>query len=60
MEDEKRRAYIKQQAAARKKEGTGTSKLSTMRKPSDKSDHPPKKPKVVKGSFLHPSTLWTI
>ena len=43
MEDRRRRAYIKQQTATRKKEGMGP---STKRKPVDKIDHPPKKPKV--------------
>ena len=47
MEESKRRAYIKQQAAARKKEGMGPSNLSIKRKPLDKTDRPPKKPKVM-------------
>ena len=46
MEDGRRRAYIKQQAAMKKKEGMGTSNLSIKRKPFDKNNHPPKKPKV--------------
>ena len=49
MEDRRRRAYIKQQATARKKEGTGTSNSSTKRKPVDKTNHLPKKPKVMVG-----------
>ena len=48
MEDGKRKAYTKQQATVRKKKGTGTSNLSTTRKLSNKSDRPPKKPKLVK------------
>ena len=50
MEESRRRAYIKQQVAAKKKqEGslppkvTGQVNLSTKRKPSKKVDHPPKK-----------------
>ena len=61
MEDGRRRVYIKQQAAARKKEGTDLSNLSMKRKPLDKTDRPPKKPKVMVGSVrvilkakLHP------
>ena len=34
--------------ATRKKEGTDTSNPSTKRKPSNKNDHLPKKPKMVK------------
>lgn len=49
MEDWRGRTYIKQQAAARKKVVTGTSNLSTKRKPVDKTDYPPKKPKVTVG-----------
>ena len=56
MEESRRRAYIKQQAAARKKqEGslppkvTGQANPSTKRKPSEKVDRPPKKPKVMTG-----------
>ena len=41
------RAYIKQQATARKKKGMGTSNPS-KRKPFDKNKRPPKKSKVVK------------
>lgn len=51
MEDGRRRTYIKQQAATRKNEGTGTSNPSTKRKPVDKIDRPPKKPKVMVGSI---------
>ena len=47
MEDGRRRAYIKYQAAARKKEGIGLSNPSTKRKPLDKTNRPPKKPKVT-------------
>ena len=50
MEDRRRRVYIKQQVAARKKEGTSLSNPSTKRKPVDKTDRPPKKPKVTVGS----------
>ena len=39
-------AYIKQQAAAQKKEGTGPCNPSIKRKPLDKIDCLPKKPKV--------------
>ena len=52
MEDSKRRAYIKQQAAKKKQEGSqpykGTSPAnpSTKRKSSEKTDRFPKKPKV--------------
>ena len=49
MEDGRRRAYIKQQAALKKKEGTGPSHPSTKRKPMDKTNRPPKKPKVMVG-----------
>ena len=49
MEDRRRRAYIKQQVTARKKEGTGTSNLSTKRKLVDKTNRLPKKPKVMVG-----------
>ena len=48
MEEGRRRAYIKQQTASRKEE-TGTSNPSIKRKPSDKNNRPPKKPKVVVG-----------
>ena len=53
MEDSKRRAFIKQQAAAKKKlEGslplkTGQANPSTKRKSFEKVDLPPKKPKVL-------------
>ena len=49
MDDGRRRAYIKQQVVAGKKEGMGPSNPSTKRKPLDKTDHPPKKPKVTVG-----------
>ena len=52
MEDNRRRAFIKQQVATKKKlEGslppkvTGQTNSSTKRKPSKKVDHPPKRPK---------------
>lgn len=47
MEDRRRKAYIKQQAAVRRKEGTGPSNLSMKRKPLAKTDRMPKKPKVM-------------
>lgn len=47
MEDGRRKAYIKQQAAVRRKEGTGPSNLSMKRKPLAKTDRTPKKPKVM-------------
>ena len=48
MEDNKRRAYIKQQAATKERpKGTGLAHSSSKRKPLEKTDHPPKKPKVV-------------
>ena len=56
MEDNRRQAYIKQQAATKKKqEGSlppkvmGQANPSTKRKSSKKVDYPPKKPKVVTG-----------
>ena len=57
MEDSKRRAFIKQQAAKKKLEGslppkTGQANPSTKRKLSKKVDCPPKKPKVVTGSIV--------
>ena len=58
MEDSKRRAYIKQQAAKKKQEkgqlfkGTGPAILPPKRKPSKKTDHPPKKPKVMPDSIV--------
>lgn len=59
MEDSRRRVFIKQQAAVKKKlEGslppkvTGPANPSTKRKPFDKIDCPPKKLKVVMGSVL--------
>ena len=55
MEDNRRRAYIKQQATTKKKqEGslppkvTGQTNPSTKRTPLDKVDYPPKKPKVTR------------
>ena len=50
MEDGRRRAYIKQQMATRKKEGTSPSNLSIKWKPSDKLNRLPKKAKVAVGS----------
>ena len=53
MEESRRRAYIKQQVAKKNQEGslppkaTGKANSSTKRKPSEKVDCPPKKPKVV-------------
>lgn len=57
MEDNKRRAYIKQQAAKKKEgsqlpKGTGPANSSTKRKPSEKADRPPKKPKVAPESIV--------
>ena len=56
MEDSKRRAFIKQQATAKKKlEGSLPPKVMgkvAKRKPSKKADHPPKKPKVVLGLIV--------
>ena len=58
MEDSKRRAYIKQQAAKKKQEGcqphkgTGPANPSTKRKSSEKTDRLPKKPKVVPESIV--------
>ena len=51
MDDAKRRAAIKLQAAKNKEAnvdpmGTGSSKLSTKRRLPSKGDHAPKKPKV--------------
>ena len=52
MEDAKRRALIKAQAAKKKEtgdvdpKGTGSSNPSTKRKQPSKGDRPPKKPKV--------------
>lgn len=48
--ESKKRAFIKQQAAIRKKEGTSASNSSIKRKPSDKTDRQPKKPMVTVGS----------
>lgn len=47
MEDRRRKAYIKQQATVRRKEGTGPSNLSMKRKLLAKTDRTPKKPKVM-------------
>ena len=52
MDAAKRRAYIKQQAAMKKQvegtsKGTGSSHSFTKRKPHEKTDHPPKKPKTT-------------
>ena len=59
MEESGRRAYIKQQAAAMKKQERslpskvmGQANPSTKRKSSEKEDHPPKRPKVVTGSTV--------
>ena len=59
MDESKRRAFIKQQAAAKKKqEGSlpskarGQANLSTKRKPLMKTDHPLKKPKVTPESAI--------
>ena len=59
MEDSKRRAYIKQQAIAKKKQeksqllkGTGPANPSTKRKSSEKIDRLPKKPKVTPELFV--------
>lgn len=55
MEDSKKRAYIKQQATAKKKlkgslpPKTSSAHLSTKRKPSKKLDCQAKKPKAVTG-----------
>ncbi|KAK9993698.1 hypothetical protein SO802_023401 [Lithocarpus litseifolius] len=56
MEDSKKRVYIKQQATAKKKEGTSPSKPSTKRKTVDKTNYPPKKPKVTVGPVGAKST----
>ena len=54
MEDSKKRTYIKQQAALKKKQeesqppkGTGSANLSAKRKQQEKTDCLPKKPKNV-------------
>lgn len=57
MEDSKRRAFIKQQAAAKKKlKGSlplkGQANPLTKRKLSEKVDHQSKKPKVLTGSVV--------
>ena len=55
MEESRRRAYIKQQAAKKKHEGKlppkamGQVDQSTKRKPTEKVDRLPKKPKVMTG-----------
>ena len=56
MEESRRRAYIKQQVATKKKQegslppkATGQANPLTKWKPSEKVDRPPKKPKVVMG-----------
>lgn len=58
MEDGRRRAYIKQQVVAQKKQegslppkGMGPTNPFIKRKPPDKIDHLPKKPKVAVGSI---------
>ena len=64
MEESRRRAYIKQQTIAWKKQ-EGNLPLKVMgqanpskRKPSEKVDRPPKKPKVMTGQLLvRPPTL---
>ena len=59
MKDSRRRAYIKQQAAAKKKlkgslpsKVTGLANPSTKRKSFEKVDRQSKKPKVVMGSVI--------
>lgn len=59
MEDNRKRAFIKQQGAAKKKlEGrlpskvTGLANSSLKMKSSDKANCPPKKPKVATGSIV--------
>ena len=50
MEESRRRAYNKAQATKKKQEtpkATGQAHSSNKRKPSEKVDHPPKRPKVV-------------
>ena len=53
MEESRRRAYIKQQVAKKKQEAslppkvTGQANSSAKRKPFEKVDYLPKKPKVV-------------
>ena len=52
MDAAKRRAYIKQQAAMKKQvegtsKGTSSSNPSIKRKPQEKTDYPPKKPKTA-------------
>ena len=58
MEDNKGKAYIKQQAAAKKvvakegPKGMGLAHPSSKRKPSKKTNRPPKNPKVVPESVI--------
>ena len=53
MEDNKRRAYIKQQAAAKEgPNGTGSANPSSKRKTSEKTDRLSKKPKVTLNSVV--------
>ena len=58
MEDNKRKAYIKQQVVAKKAatkegpKGMGLAHPLTKRKPSEKTGHPPKKPKVAPESVV--------
>ena len=58
MEDNKRRAYIKQQATKKKQDGiqlpkgTSPANPTTKRKPSEKTDCLPKKPKVAPKSIV--------
>ena len=58
MEDSKGKAYIKQQAAAKKvvakegPKGMGLAHPSSKRKPSKKTNRPPKNPKVVPESVI--------
>ena len=53
MEDNKRRAYIKQQAVVKEgPKGTGSANPSSKRKPSEKIDCLPKKPKVTPNSVV--------
>ena len=59
MEESKKRAYIKQQVATRRKqEGSllpktmGQANPSTKRKSFEKVDHPPKRPKVMTGPTI--------
>lgn len=63
MEEGKRRAFIKQQVVVRKKQegglpnkGTGSVNPSTKRKLLEKTDRPPKKPKVTKVATVDATT----